>query len=179
MHQQRAWGERHRKALVIGSRTALLMLGIAGLVLLALGGFALLRSDAPEVDGWLRAVFGTVFGVVALALGTVIGIPAAVGLWAMSGAAGPDARPALSPLVRRALVVVAIGTVVATVAVLVATGSAILVLNLGLAGLVGLACFGLAGATSFSPHRGRAALSGVALAVVSAGALWVLVRAFL
>jgi hypothetical protein len=173
------WAIRHRRALVIGSRTALLMLAIAGAVLLGLGVVALLRSDPQEAEGWLREIFGRVFGVVAVAMAAVIGIPSAVGLWAMSGATAPDAVPALGPLVRRVLVVVAIATVVATLVVLVATGSAVRILNLGLAGLVALAAFGLGGAASFSPHRVRAAVSGVALVLVAAGTLWILVRAFL
>ena len=47
-------------------------------------------------------------------------------------------------------------TIAVTAIVLLVTGSAATILNLGLLGIVGLACFGLGGATSFSPHRLRA-----------------------
>jgi len=175
----RPWPERHRRVLVIGSRTAVLMLFIAGLAILGLGVLSFFLTDPPEVDGWLRSVFGTVFAVAALGIGVVIGIPAAVGLSAMSGASHPDAPQALSPEVRRVVVAIAITTVVITAVVCLTSGTAFRILNLGLVGLVGLASFGLAGAAAFSPHRVRAALSGVAVLLLAAATLWVLATAFL
>ena len=56
-------------------------------------------------------------------------------------------------------------------------GSRISILDVALVGLVALPSLGLAGAVTFSPHRGRAILSGVALGILAAGILWVLVRA--
>jgi hypothetical protein len=167
-----------RKRLVLLARTTLIMLFIAGLVMLGLGVASLLLVDPPEVNGWLRFVFGRVFGVVAIGLAAVLGIPSAVGLWAMAGAREPDALPALAETPRRVLAGVAGGTIAVTAIVLLVTGSAATILNLGLLGIVGLACFGLAGATSFSPHRLRAILSGVALVLVALGSLWVLWYAF-
>jgi hypothetical protein len=167
-----------RKRLVLLARTTLIMLFIAGLVMLGLGVASLLLVDPPEVNGWLRFVFGRVFGVVAIGLAAVLGIPSAVGLWAMAGAREPDALPALAETPRRVLAGVAGGTIAVTAIVLLVTGSAATILNLGLLGIVGLACFGLAGATSFSPHRLRAILSGVALVLVALGSLWVLWNAF-
>jgi hypothetical protein len=168
-----------RKRLVLLARTTLIMLFIAGLVMLGLGVASLLLVDPPEVNGWLRFVFGRVFGVVAIGLAAVLGIPSAVGLWAMAGAREPDALPALAETPRRVLAGVAGGTIAVTAIVLLVTGSAATILNLGLLGIVGLACFGLAGATSFSPHRARAILSGVALVLVALSSLWVLVNAFI
>ena len=63
----------HRRALVIGSRAALIMLLIAGAAMLGLGVVALLLVDPPEVDGWLRSVFGTVFGYMAIAMSATLG----------------------------------------------------------------------------------------------------------
>jgi hypothetical protein len=167
-----------RKRLVLLARTTLIMLFIAALVMLGLGIASLILADPPEVDGWLRAVFGRVFGVVAISLAAVLGIPSAVGLWAMVGAREPDAVAALDETPRRVLAGVAAVTIAVTAIVLLATGSAATILNLGLLGIVGLACFGLAGATSFSPHRVRAIVSGVALVLVALGSLWVLWNAF-
>ena len=167
-----------RKRLVLLARTTLIMLFIAGLVMVGLGAASLILADPPEVDGWLRFVFGRVFGVVAISLAAVLGIPSAVGLWAMAGAREPDALPALGETTRRILAVVAGVTIALTAVVLLVTGSAATILNFGLLGIVGLACFGLAGATYFSPHRVRAILSGVALVLVALGSLWVLVNAF-
>jgi hypothetical protein len=167
-----------RKRLVLLARTTLIMLFIAGLVMLGLGVASLVLVDPPEVNGWLRHIFGRVFGVVAISLAAVLGIPSAVGLWAMAGARDPDAIPALGETPRRVLAGVAAVTIALTAVVLLVTGSAATILNIGLLGIVGLACFGLAGATSYSPHRARAILSGVALVLVAVGALWVLWNAF-
>ena len=52
-------------------------------------------------------------------------------------------------------------------------------LNVVLIALVAMATLGLAGATSFSPRRGRAIAAGITLAIVVAGALWVSYRAFI
>ena len=169
----------NRKTLVIVSRTTLVMLLIAAVVMLGLGLASLVLVDPPEVSGWLRYVFGRVFGVVAVSMAAVLGTPAAIGLWAMAGARAEDAVPALSETVRRILAGIAIAAIAATVVVCLVSGSALAVLNLGLIGLVALASIGLAGAAAYSPHRVRAILSGVALLVVAAGTLWVLVRGFL
>jgi hypothetical protein len=169
----------HRKAFVIASRTVLLMLGIAAVVLLALGLAIRLLGDEPEVGGWLRAVFGQVFSVAAIGLAAVLGAPAAVGLWAMAGATQADAEPALSPQVRHVFVGIGVAMTVITAVVCVATGSGFAIVNLGLVGLVTLATLGLAGATNFSPHRAGAVLSATALVLVSLGALWVLSTVFL
>ena len=167
-----------RKRLVIVSRTTLIMLFIAALAVLGMGVLVVIRGDPPEVDGWLRYVFGRVFGVVALGLAVVLGVPSGIGLWAMSGSTAPDAVPALPETPRRILVGVAAVTVAVTAVVLLVTGSAALILNLGLLGIVGLAAFGLAGAVSFSPHRWRAIASGVALVLLTIGTAWVLGGAF-
>ena len=167
------------KAVLIASRTTLTMLLVAAAVLAGLGVFALLRTDPPEVDGWLRAVFGGVFGVVALSLAAVLAVPSGLGLWALVGAGDDDSVPALPPGARTGLGVLAVATIVIAAIVCVATGSAVAVLNLGLVGLIGLASVGLAGASGLSRHRGRAIASAVALVLVAAGSLWVLYRAFL
>ena len=167
-----------RKRLVIVSRTTLIMLFIAALAVLGMGVLVVIRGDPPEVDGWLRYVFGRVFGVVALGLAVVLGVPSGIGLWAMSGSTAPDAVPALPETPRRILVGVAAVTVAVTAVVLLVTGSAALILNLGLLGIIGLAAFGLAGAVSFSPHRWRAIASGVALVLLTIGTAWVLGGAF-
>jgi hypothetical protein len=167
-----------RKRLVIVSRTMLVMLVVAAVVVLGLGLATLILIDPPEVGGWLRSIFGRVFAVVAIALAAVLGIPSGVGLWAMAGANAEDSAPALPKLAREILAGVAIATVVVTVIVLVVTGSAVAILNLGLIGLVALSALGLGGAVAFSPHRARAAASAVALVLVAVGTAWVL-RVFL
>ena len=169
----------HHKALVVGARTMLLMLVIAALVVLGLGVVALIRGGGPEVDGWLRAAFGQVFGVVAVGMAAVLGVPAAAGLWAMAGANADDAVPALGAMPRRTLAGIAIATVAATGLAVLLDGSQVRILNLGVVGLVALALLGLAGAVSFSPHRGRAALAAAALLVVAIVTGWALVRVFL
>jgi hypothetical protein len=164
--------------LVIASRTMLTMLVVAAVVVLALGVASLVLIAPPETSGWLRSVFGRVFGVVALGLAAVLGVPSGIGLWAMAGARAEGVVPALSERVRLVLGAVAIGTVVATAVVLLVTGSVVAMLNLGLLALVALATLGLAGAVSLSPHRGRAIASAIALLLFAAGTVWVL-RVFL
>ena len=164
----------HRRALVIGSRTALLMMLIAALVILGLGAIALISGDGPEVDGWLRTLFGQVFGVVAVAMAAILGIPSGIGMAAMAGATADGAVPALGATTRRIVTSIAIATVVVTVLAVALGGSQILLVNLGIAGLVALALLGLAGAVSFTPHRGRGIVSAVALLAVAAGTLWVI-----
>jgi hypothetical protein len=166
----------HRKALVIGSRTALLMLCIAALAVLGLGVAAVVLGDGPEVDGWLRMLFGKVFAVVAVGMAAVLGIPAGVGLWAMAGATADGAAPALGPMPRRILVGIAVAVVAASAVAVLVDGTPSRLVNLGMVGLIALSSLGLAGAVSFSSHRGRAALSGVALAVVAGGTAWMLAR---
>jgi hypothetical protein len=152
----------------------LIMLVVAAAVVLGLGAVALIRSDPPEVSGWLRAVFGTVFGIVAVGFAAVIGIPSGVGLWAMAGANAEGAVPALPPPVRTVAGAIGIATIAATVIILVVTGSAVTILNVGLAILVGLAAIGLAGAVTYSPHRFRAVGAAIALVLVALGTAWVL-----
>jgi hypothetical protein len=171
-------GTRHR-ALVIAARTALLMLLIAALVVLALGVFFYLRNDEPTVDGWLRAIFGKTFLVVATGLGAFLGVPSVIGLWAMAGANREDATPALQQPVRVFVAGIAVATVIVTAVVLLATGSAITILNVGLLAIAGLASLGLAGATVFSPRRGRAILAAIALVAVVVATAWILVNAFI
>jgi hypothetical protein len=166
----------HRRALVIGSRTALLMLVIAALAILGLGVVALVRGGGPEVDGMLRTAFGRVFGVVAVGMAVVLGVPAGVGLWSMAGATADDAVPALGATGRRVLVGVAIVTAGASALAVLLDGTASRIVNLGVAGLIALALLGLAGAVSFSPRKGRATMAAVALLVVALGTSWVLVR---
>lgn len=168
----------HRTALVNASRVVLTMLLVAAVVLLGIAIAIAVLGDPPEVEGWLRAAFGKVFGVVAVALAVVLGVPAAVGLWAMAGSTAEDALPALPPVPRRILVAVAIVTVAVTALVLIVTGSVAAILNLGLLALVAMASLGLAGAINFSPHGARAAVCGVALVLVAAGSAWLLSTAF-
>ena len=139
----------------------------------------MLLGGGPETEGWLRTIFGKVFAVIAAAMAAILGIPAAIGLWAMAGATAEDAVPALPARARQVLIAVGIVTVAVTAVVLLLTGSAARILNLGLLGLVALASLGLAGGSVFSPHRGRAILSGVALVLVSLGTAWVLNTAFI
>jgi hypothetical protein len=69
-----------QRVLVNAARVVLVMLVVAGLAMAALGVIALLRSDTPEATGWLRAIFGRVFAVVAFGMAAVLGIPSAVGV---------------------------------------------------------------------------------------------------
>ena len=169
----------NRKRMVYASRTVLIMLLVAALVVLGLGLAIVILGDPPEVDGWLRAIFGKVFAVVAAALAAILGVPAAIGLWAMSGATAEDAAPALNEPSRKVIAGVAIATVIITALVLLVTGSAVRVLNLGLLALVALSTLGLAGGAVYSIHRGRAIFSGVAMALIAAGTAWILGTAFI
>lgn len=170
-------GRSRQHALVIGARTALVMLLIAGVALVGVGAVALRLVDPPEVDGLLRSVFGTVFGHMAIALGAVIGIPAVVGVWAMAGATAADATPAVSRGVARILAGIAITTLVLAAVVVLVAGSELRILDLALIGVVALPTLGLAGAVAFSPHRARAIVSAVALVVLAVGILWMLLQA--
>ncbi|HEX5015284.1 MAG TPA: hypothetical protein VFV72_14120 [Candidatus Limnocylindrales bacterium] len=169
----------NRKRLVYASRTVLIMLLIAAVVVLGLGLAIVVLGDPPEVGGWLRAVFGKVFAVVAAGLAAILGIPAAIGLWAMSGATADDAVPALNETSRKVIAGVAIAAVIITAAVLIFTGSAVRILNIGLLALVALATLGLAGGAVFSTHRGRAILSALAVGLTAAGTAWILNTAFI
>lgn len=165
-------------ALVIGARTALVMLLIAGVALIGLGVVALWLVDPPEVDGLLRSVFGSVFGHMAIALGAIIGVPAMVGVWAMSGANAADATPAMSRDVARITTGIAITALILAAAVVLIAGSELRILDLALIGVVALPTLGLAGAVAFSPHRARAVVSAVALVVLAGGILWMLLQAY-
>ena len=48
----------HHKALVNAARVVLTMLLIAGVVLLGFGIAITVLGDPPEVQGWLRTIFG-------------------------------------------------------------------------------------------------------------------------
>ena len=165
-----------RRTLVIVARTVLIMLLVAAAVLLGLGIVALIRADPAEADGWLRVLFGRVFGTAAVGLAAVLGVPSGLGLWAMAGAREPDAVPALPPVTRQALAGVAIVATGITAVVVLTRGISALVLDLGLIAIVALATLGLAGAVAFSPHRGRAMASALMLGAVVLGTLWVLAR---
>ena len=171
-------GGRHR-GLVNGSRLVLVMLLIAALVVLALGAFVYLRGGDPTVEGWLRAIFGKVFLVVAAGLAAFLGIPSLIGLWAMSGANKEDATPALEQPVRMAFAGIAIGLVIVTAVVLLTTGSVVTILNVGLLAIVAMAALGLGGAVSYSTHRGRAILAAIALIAFVLATAWILVNAFI
>jgi hypothetical protein len=97
----------------------------------------------------------------------------------MAGATKATADPALSQLPRKVLAGLGIGTVIVAAVILVVTGSAVVLLNIALVALVALASLGLAGAVAFSPHRGRAIVSGIALCLVALGTLRLLAAAFL
>ncbi len=164
---------RHRRALVLGSRTALVMLLVAAVALAALGLAVLAFGDPPEVTGWLRSVFGTVFGAMAVGIALVLGIPAAAGVWEMSGASTRDAAPALPPAMRRVMGGIAITALVIAGITVLALGDRVTILDVALVGLAALPTLGLAGALACSPHRGRALLAAAALSLVSAGIVWV------
>ena len=170
-------GATRDRRLVMAARTALVMLLIAGVALVCIGVATLLLVDPPEADGWLRSLFGSVFGHIAIAIGLVIGIPAVLGVWAMAGANAEGATPALSRNVHRLMAGIALATlVIATLVVLVA-GSALRLLDLALIGIVALPTLGLAGAVRFSPHRGRAIGAATALVVLATGIGWLLLQA--
>ena len=174
-----AVGARHR-GLVYGSRLVLLMLLIAAVAVLALGAFFYLRGgDEPTVEGWLRTIFGKVFLVVATGLAAFLGIPSLIGLFAMAGANKEGATPALDRPVRMAFAGIAIALVVVTAIVLLTTGSAVTILNIGLLAIVAMAALGLGGAASYSTHRGRAILAGIALIAFVLATAWILVNAFI
>ena len=174
-----AVGGRHRGP-VYGSRLVLLMLLIAALAVLALGAFFYLRGgDDPTVEGWLRAIFGKVFLVVATGLAAFLGVPSLIGLWAMSGANKEGAIPALDRPVRMTFAGIAIGLVIITAVVLLVTGSVVTILNLGLLAIVALAALGLGGAVAYSTHRGRAILAAIALIAFVVATAWILVNAFI
>jgi hypothetical protein len=163
------------------SRTVLVMLLVAAIAVLGLGLFFYLRGDssAPDVEGWLRTLFGKVFLVVAVGVAAVLGIPSAIGLYAMAGANKEDAVAALPEPARVGFAGLAIATTIVTAIVLVATGSAVRVLNLGLLGIVALGTLGLGGAVAFSPHRWRAIVAAIALIGLVVGTAWLLVNAFI
>jgi len=174
-----ATAAKRDRRLVLGARTALIMLLIAGVALFGLGVAALLLVDPPEVDGWLRSLFGTVFGYMAIAIGLIIGIPATLGVWAMSGANAEDAAPALSRNVHRLMTGIAIATLVGSAIVILIAGKELRLLDAALIGIVALPTLGLAGAVRFSPHRGRAIVSALALVVLAAGIGWLMLQAWL
>jgi len=163
-----------RKSLVMASRTMLVMLAIAAVAMLGIGVVVVLRGDPPKPSGWLRSAFGQVFAAFALAMAALLGVPSALGLWAMAGASSDDAVPALTRPTRRILGGVAVATVVVAAVVIVWSLSVVAVVELALVGLVALGTLGLAGAISFSIHRWRAIGSAVALIVVSLGTAWML-----
>jgi hypothetical protein len=168
-----------QRVLVNAARVVLVMLFVAGLAMLGLGVFALLRTDTPEAGGWLRAIFGKVFSVVAFGMAAVLGIPSAVGVWAMAGANKEGAVPALPRNAQVSAAIAGVAATAVTAVVVIADGTISSILNVALVALVAMATLGLAGATAFSPHRGRAIAAGTGLAVLVAGVVWVNYRAFI
>ena len=168
-----------QRVLVNAARIALTMLFIAGVAMLGLGVFTLLRNDNPEVDGWFRVLFGKVFATVAFGMAAVLGIPSAVGVWALLGANKEGAIPALPRNAQVGGAIAGIAATALTALVVIADGTVSTLLNIVLIALVGMATLGLAGATAFSARRGRAIAAGVTLAIVVAGALWINYRAFI
>ncbi len=171
-----ATGDRR---LVLGARTALIMLLVAGVALLGIGIAVLLLVDPPEVDGWLRTLFGSVFGYLAIAIGLIVGVPALLGVWAMSGATAEDATPALSTGIHRLMIAIAVATLVLAALVILVAGQELRLLDLAFIGIVALPTLGLAGAIRYSPHRGRAMGAALALLVLATGIGWLLLQAWL
>jgi hypothetical protein len=165
-----------RKRLVLGARMMLVMLFVAALAILGLGLAVALLADPPETSGLLRHLFGRAFAVVAVGMAAVLGIPGAIGLWAMAGARDEGATPVMSPTVRLVATVFAIAAIVAAVILGIVTGSGLTLLDLGLIGIILLASLGLAGAVQFSIHRGRAMLAGIALGALSVGTVIAVIR---
>ena len=121
---------------ILGARTALIMLLIAGVALVGIGVAALMLVDPPEVDGWLRSLFGSVFGYMAIAIGMIIGLPALLGVWAMSGATEEGATPALPHGARQLMTGIAITTLLLAALVILVAGSQLRLLDLALIGIV-------------------------------------------
>ncbi len=165
-----------RRRLVLGARMMLVMLFVAALAILGLGLAVALLADPPETSGWLRHLFGRAFAVVAVVMAGILGIPGAIGLWAMAGARDEGATPVMSPTVRLVATGLAIAAIAAALILAVVTGSGLTILDLGLIGIVVLASLGLAGAVQFSIHRGRASLAGIALGLLSVGTIIAVVR---
>ncbi len=170
-------GRPHRRVILV-VRTMLVMLGVAAVVLLGLGLAALILGDGSRASTpattWLRDVFGNVFGVVAFAIAAALGVPAGIGLWALSGATGEDAVPALGQPARFLLLGAAAGLTGLTAVVLLVATDIAAVVDLGLIGLVAVSSFGLGGAAAFSPHFGRALAAAIALGLIAAATLRVL-----
>jgi hypothetical protein len=160
------------RMLIIGARVALTMILVAGAAILALGIATLVLVDPPESAGWLRSAFGTAFGYIALGMAAVLGVPSAIGVWAMAGATADNAVPALPPMARRVVVGAAIVVVIVVAAAILVGGRGATVLDLGVIGLIALLTLGLAVAVASSPHRGRAMMSGVASILVWVGITW-------
>jgi len=119
-----------------------------------------------------------VFGYMAIAIGLMIGIPAMLGVWAMSGANAEGATPGLSRNVARLMTAIAIATLVGSAIVILIAGKELRLLDVALIGIVALPTLGLAGAVRFSPHRGRAIVSALALAVLAVGIGWLMYQAW-
>jgi hypothetical protein len=166
---------RHRR-LVLGARTGLIMILVAALVVLGLGIAALMLVGPPDVSGWLRYAFGMAFGHMAVWIAAILGIPSAIGLWAMAGAAEPDAVPALPPTAGRIIAGGAVVVLVGLALVVLVGGRGITVFDLAFLGLCALLTLGLAGAATFGPRRSRALVSAGALVLIIAGILWFVVR---
>jgi hypothetical protein len=173
-----AQATRHRRW-VLGARTALIMLLVAGVALVGIGIAALLLVDPPDTDGWMRSLFGRVFGAVAIVIGLTIGIPASLGVWAMSGATADGATPALSRGVHQVTTGIAVVTLVLAALVVLIAGPGLRLLDVALIGIVALPTLGLAGAVRFSPHRGRAIGAALALIVLAVAIGWLLLQTWL
>jgi len=165
-----------RRRLVLGSRTALLMILVAAVAVLGLGLAVMWLFTPTETSGWLRYAFGMAFGHMAVWIAAILGIPSAVGLWAMAGAAEPDAVPALSPTAGR-VIAGSVSVVLVSLAIFVLVGGrGATLFDLAFLGLCALLLLGLAGAATFAPRRGRALLSAAVMAAMIAGIAWFAVR---
>jgi hypothetical protein len=152
------------------------MILIAAIAILAIGIATWVLMDPPQVDGWLRSLFGTVFATMAIVMAAVLGIPAAIGVWSMAGATHPDLAPALPHRARRAVTLTAVVVLAVVAGVVLIGGRGVTLLDLGLLGLAALLTMGLAGAATFSPRRGRATMAVAALGVVLLGLVWFVIE---
>ena len=79
-----------------------------------------MAADRRSTAGYAPS-FGRVFGVVAVSMAAILGIPAAIGMAAMAGATTEGAVPALGLMTRRVITWIAVVTAAVT-AIAVLTG---------------------------------------------------------
>ena len=152
------------------------MILVAAVVVLGLGIAALLLVDPPEVSGWLGYAFGMAFGHMAVWIAAILGIPSGIGLWAMAGAAEPDAVPALSPTAGRVIAGSATILLVGLAFFVLVGGRGVTIFDVAFLGLCALLTLGLAGAATFGPRRGRALVSAAVMVLIMAGIAWFALR---